>query len=73
MRLRGAQGHLLKCKLQGPALQALIQEIQTTWMQEMEGPHSGESGLPGPSRGGVSAPAGPEARGPSAWGEKRGG
>ena len=54
MRLRGAQGHLLKCKLQGPAPQALIQDIQTTRMRE--------SGLPGPSRGSAS-PSGPSARG----------
>lgn len=50
MRLRGAQGHLLKCKLQGPAPQALIQEIQTTRMRSR-----GDQDLPG----GVSAPAGP--------------
>ena len=33
-------------------------------MQELKGPHSEESGLPGSSGGGVSAPVGPEANGP---------
>ena len=60
-----------KMQTLGPCSPSLSQEIQAPGVQELKG-HSEESGLPGPSAGGVSAPGDPEPTGPppreEAWG-----